>query len=306
VNSINFETNFLELVRGGRKWGRNRDFLGLWLVSILLFSELQPPAFLFTKERPQNKLFWPEIKWEYALNLSILFSAGKESNRDPPSNGEWRGESSNLKSGRGPRPRIVVLRVAPWFGRFYASSLEQDATEGDSPVALNWNKAKQYLLLLWRVAYPEIGALNGRWTPPKAKYYRETDSKEVLCRKSQTALWKESEKYPKPLKRKVLDPVIFLPHADSWLWAKTGGCRVSSPSRAVARCSCGWAKAFTSVCVRVNIHCWTQEKGWGKLEWGKPCACSVTVQPPSNTVLAMEAANAGTERLWRDPWWPVA
>ena len=40
----------------------------------------------------------PQIKWEYPLNLSILISGGKETNKDFLSNGEWRGKSSNLKS----------------------------------------------------------------------------------------------------------------------------------------------------------------------------------------------------------------
>ena len=41
---------------------------------------------------------WPQIKQDYPLNLSILISGGKETNKDSPSNGEWSGMSSNLKS----------------------------------------------------------------------------------------------------------------------------------------------------------------------------------------------------------------
>ena len=42
--------------------------------------------------------FWPQIRQDYPLNLSILISGGKETNKDSPSNGEWSGISSNLKS----------------------------------------------------------------------------------------------------------------------------------------------------------------------------------------------------------------
>lgn len=54
----------------------------------------------------------PRIRQDYALNLSILLSAGKENNNDPLSNGEWSGESSNLKSGFLMGLRIVVFGLA--------------------------------------------------------------------------------------------------------------------------------------------------------------------------------------------------
>ena len=41
---------------------------------------------------------WPQIGWDYPLNLSISISGGKETNKDSPSNCEWSGKSSNLKS----------------------------------------------------------------------------------------------------------------------------------------------------------------------------------------------------------------
>ena len=41
---------------------------------------------------------WPQIRQDYPLNLSILISGGKETNKDSPSNGEWSGKSSSLKS----------------------------------------------------------------------------------------------------------------------------------------------------------------------------------------------------------------
>lgn len=42
--------------------------------------------------------FWPQIRQDYPLNLSILISGGRETNKDSLSNGEWSGKSSNLKS----------------------------------------------------------------------------------------------------------------------------------------------------------------------------------------------------------------
>ena len=41
-------------------------------------------------------LFWPQIRREHSLNLSILLSEGKENNNDSLSNGEWTGKSSVL------------------------------------------------------------------------------------------------------------------------------------------------------------------------------------------------------------------
>jgi galactose-1-phosphate uridylyltransferase len=43
--------------------------------------------------------FWqPHIKQEYPLNLSILISGGKETNKDSHSNGERSGRSLKLES----------------------------------------------------------------------------------------------------------------------------------------------------------------------------------------------------------------
>ena len=47
---------------------------------------------------PKSFQLWPQIRQDYPLNLSILISGGKETNKDSPSNGEWSGMSSNLKS----------------------------------------------------------------------------------------------------------------------------------------------------------------------------------------------------------------
>ena len=40
---------------------------------------------------------WPRLRQDYPLNLSILLSGGKETNKDSLSNGEWSGNSSSLK-----------------------------------------------------------------------------------------------------------------------------------------------------------------------------------------------------------------
>jgi hypothetical protein len=75
---------------------------------------------------------WSQIRQEYPLNLSISISGGKETNKDSPSNGEWSGKSSNLKSSRFPG-RIVVSRSI--FGsKPGISPLEQGIVEGDNPV----------------------------------------------------------------------------------------------------------------------------------------------------------------------------
>ena len=56
------------------------------------------PVFFFSSFSSENSWFWPQIRQDYPLNLSILISGGKETNKDSPSNGEWSGTSSNLKS----------------------------------------------------------------------------------------------------------------------------------------------------------------------------------------------------------------
>ena len=53
---------------------------------------------LFYFGSTENFYFWPQIRQDYPLNLSILISGGKETNKDSLSNGEWSGTSSNLKS----------------------------------------------------------------------------------------------------------------------------------------------------------------------------------------------------------------
>ena len=76
--------------------------------------------------------FRPQISQDYPLNLSISISGGKETNKDSPSNGEWSGKSSTLKSGTF-SIRIVVSRSVFCAGPCM-SLLEHSVIEGDNPV----------------------------------------------------------------------------------------------------------------------------------------------------------------------------
>jgi len=79
----------------------------------------------------------PQVERQYPLNLSILISGGKETNRDSLSSGERSGKSPSSESGRASSfvPRIVVswqgIAEATALGK---SPLEKGAREGDSPV----------------------------------------------------------------------------------------------------------------------------------------------------------------------------
>ena len=76
----------------------------------------------------------PQIRRDHPLNLSILISGGRETNKDSPSNGERSGNSSSLKSlalharelwaGRGSRAQTGAVEV----------DLERHVREGESPV----------------------------------------------------------------------------------------------------------------------------------------------------------------------------
>lgn len=75
--------------------------------------------------------YQPQIKWDYPLNLSILISGGRETNKDFHSNGEWSGNSPNLKS-------IAILNCS--FRKYdqllYIDEnlLEKGIIEGENPV----------------------------------------------------------------------------------------------------------------------------------------------------------------------------
>jgi hypothetical protein len=74
--------------------------------------------FSFTKKNKSILiliLFRPQVERHYPLNLSILISGGKETNRDSLSSGERSGRSPSSESGRAHlsiAPRIVVSRLA--------------------------------------------------------------------------------------------------------------------------------------------------------------------------------------------------
>lgn len=57
----------------------------------------------------------PQLKQDHLLNLSILISGGKENNSDSPSNGEWTGKSSDLKSGSRSKdfPNCSLVSITP-------------------------------------------------------------------------------------------------------------------------------------------------------------------------------------------------
>jgi hypothetical protein len=54
--------------------------VGLWECLVFEFQALKEMTFVFFNR--------PEMKREDPLNLSILLSGGKETNKDSPSNGE--------------------------------------------------------------------------------------------------------------------------------------------------------------------------------------------------------------------------
>ena len=76
---------------------------------------LSLPGSLPSRERERKKSafypchYGPQIKQGYPLNLSILISGGKETNKDSLSNGERNGKSPNLKS-LAQRQRVVIWR----------------------------------------------------------------------------------------------------------------------------------------------------------------------------------------------------
>ena len=65
--------------------------LDITVVSTFLTENLK------LSERIKLGTFRPRLRQGYPLNLSISLSGGKETNKDSPSNGEWRGKSSSLK-----------------------------------------------------------------------------------------------------------------------------------------------------------------------------------------------------------------
>jgi len=85
------------------------DIITSCLISLRKYSLLRKRRSLSIDDTTNSG---SRIKQDYALNLSILLSAGKENNNDPPSKCDWSGASSNLKSGSHPTLRIVVFGLA--------------------------------------------------------------------------------------------------------------------------------------------------------------------------------------------------
>jgi hypothetical protein len=114
-----------------------------------------------------NNLYRPEIKWDYPLNLSILISGGKETNKDSLSNGEWSGKSSNLKSylyGWSCSFRKYNLNE-----QWRVNPLERGIIEGDNPVVDS--TCLFYMFIFLRVGLFGNAILNGWYISSKAKYW---------------------------------------------------------------------------------------------------------------------------------------
>ena len=70
-------------------------FLWMWQYK---GSEQQSSLLWYNSIPSHLSLFWPQIRQDYPLNLSISISGGKETNKDSLSSGEWSGKSSKLES----------------------------------------------------------------------------------------------------------------------------------------------------------------------------------------------------------------
>ena len=91
------------------------------------------------------------MRQENPLNLSILISGGKETNKDSPSNSEWRGKSSSLKSVSQAVDRVVSSRRVA-SGDPGLSPLEKGIREGENPVCdLELTKAPRTAYVFQRV-----------------------------------------------------------------------------------------------------------------------------------------------------------
>ncbi len=77
-------------------WGLSMSYL--CFCKNFLFPPIKTGWILLLYVGETNFILWPQIRQDYPLNLSILISGGKETNKDSLSNGEWSGNSSNLKS----------------------------------------------------------------------------------------------------------------------------------------------------------------------------------------------------------------
>ena len=98
---------------------------------ITIYKSLKMIFHLWKSQYYQDR---PQIKWEYPLNLSILISGGKETNKDSLSNGEWSGKSSNLKSSTWESRWIVVFGFTFWFLKY---------------IKIPWKGVSKKVIILW-------------------------------------------------------------------------------------------------------------------------------------------------------------
>ena len=82
--------------------GSNKELIYFWIIAPFHSNAITCIAWSTKPNKWRS-----QMKRDYPLNLSILLSGGKETNKDSPSNGEWSGKSSKWKSGRQAPIRIV-------------------------------------------------------------------------------------------------------------------------------------------------------------------------------------------------------
>ena len=120
-----FAAVFLEIQQESRvksdSWSQNI----LWLCAHCQPHHFPPCCSLSTS--------WPQVREHYPLNLSILLSGGRETNKDFPvmTNKEGTAQISNLRCFQ---QQIVVSRNTFQMYRPCLSYLEQHVIESDNPV----------------------------------------------------------------------------------------------------------------------------------------------------------------------------
>jgi len=138
---------------------------------------------------------------DHALNLSISLRAGQESNYDSISNGEWTWNSSSMNR--------------RWRETEAVELYDQDRMEnqkGAWKVAWNgtpWRVTAPFLRFSEVILYvdPRVGlfgitVLIGRYISPKAKYWHETDSEQVVWTKDEKNSEKRVKQYVQLLSSK--------------------------------------------------------------------------------------------------------
>ena len=79
-----------------RRDGRHNGAMSCSTVPVVPVAD--PHGIVIRRDQAVSRPTGPRIRPGYPLNLSILISGGKETNKDSLSNGERSGNSSNLKS----------------------------------------------------------------------------------------------------------------------------------------------------------------------------------------------------------------